>query len=154
MLFQSLSKPNLLGVLIFLLERVVVPGTGPGMEEFWADRKASLFSFRTGGWCFEVSGWSGKGPPAEYFTPLGFGLSCCLFNFFWQLHCCQCRGIRNVALVFWLLPLRFLCLRADVSYFVLFEIRDIKTIAWWQITLVLELHVVGCTLLFAGSQIR
>ena len=34
MLFQSLSKPNLLGVLIFLLERVVVPGTGPGMEEF------------------------------------------------------------------------------------------------------------------------
>ena len=79
------------------------------MEEFWADRKASFFSVRTGGWSFEVSGVLGKGPPAEYFAPLGFGLSCRLFDFFRQLHYCQCRGNRNVALVFWLLPLRSLC---------------------------------------------
>ena len=82
MFFQSLSKPYLLGVLTFLPERVVVPGTGTGMQDFWADGKASFFSFRTGGWSFEVSGASGKGPPAEYFTPLGFGLSGRLFDFF------------------------------------------------------------------------
>ena len=49
MFFQSESKTNLLGGLTFLSERVMVPGTGPRMEDFWPDRKASFFSARTGG---------------------------------------------------------------------------------------------------------